>query len=264
MSTTNGMAYQGANEFLNTFLMMFAYDESRQALPVINEMLEKYLGIDVDMNPYVKEGIESAEQLLISMGIMKLIQYEEKFLERVFEIMGAILSGLLLLSKKGYQKLTSGTVVGRKFKALEKFLTGVLSDVIEKAKMMIEWLKALISARSNSYQSGSLIQATQSNRNNVMERDRSAMMLADGMSKNIVNSLNFKLMTKSFRPSDEALLKKILGRDSVTELDVEDVNKIADAFYVLDNNGKITGVPELIIALLHGQGLTAKQAPTSL
>lgn len=122
------------------------------------------------------------------------------------------------------------------------------------------WVQGLISARSNGYEAGNLASATSNNRNNVTERDRSAMMMGKGMSENLIHSLLFKIMTKSFKQTDENLLKKILGRENVSNLDIEDVNKIANFMYVSDASGEYTGLSEQIQTLLHGYGYDKKKS----
>lgn len=253
MSATNSMAYMGAEEFMNTFLMMWAHDEAKT-------LLKEYAPIDPDMNPYLKEGLESAEQLLVSLGIFKLIRYEEKMLERLFEVAGAILTAMLALSKKGYDKLKNHAMKGRRFKALSNFLSGVLDDAIEKCKLFMAWIQGLISARSNSYEAGSLASATSDARSNVLQKDRSSMMMGKGMAENMIHSLMFKVMTKSFKQTDEDILKKILGRENVSNLDIEDVNKIANFAYTVDSNGDFTGLSEQIQTLLHGYGYEKKKS----
>jgi hypothetical protein len=258
MSATNNIGYMAADEFLNTFTMMWAYDESKK-------VLKEYFPIDPTMSPYMKEALESVEQLVATMGIFKMVQYEERFLEKLFEGASALLVALLALSKKGYKKLSDHLMKGRRFKFMADFLGGVLDDAIEKAKLLVEWVKGLIFGRQSQYQSGKLIEASQTNRQNVVERDRSAMMMGQGMSENLINSLMFKLMTKTFNQQDETLLKKILGKNDVANLDISQINKIADFMFVTDINGNISGLSDMFMSLLVGQGVFKKSpSPTPL
>lgn len=255
-ATTNTIAFQGAEEFFNTFTMMWSYDKAKEITPLLLE----YLGLAEGVNPYLKEAAESAIQLIETVGLFKLIQFEEKFLILLFDIFSAILAGLMALSKAGWNKLKNSPIVGRQFKFLQRVGGSILSDAIEKGKMLIEWLKALISARTNSYQAGNLMQSAQANRDSVMQRDRSAMMLGQGVAQNLIGSLDFKIKTKSFTAKDGQLLKRILGRDSITNEDIERANQIADTYYVHDVNGKQFGVADLLMALLHGTGAQLTKA----
>lgn len=245
--SVNNIAFMGAQEFLETFLFMWSYDESK-------ELLKEYLPIDANTNPYVKEAEESAAQLIVTMGIFKMIQYEEALLERLFQFVTKVIAALLLITKKGFNKLKSSITKGRIFQFAVGLIKQYGDEAIAKAQILLMWLQSYISARKNSYQSGSLIQASQNNRQNVVERDRSAMMMGKGLSENIINSLMFKLVTKKFTPKDKQLLKKILGKDDVENLDVDDVNKVADALFITDASGNVLGIPQYIQELLNGLG----------
>lgn len=250
MAGTNTIAFQGAEEFFNTFTMMWSYDKAKEITPLLLE----YLGLAEGVNPYVKEAAESAIQLIETVGLFKLIQFEEKFLILLFDIFSAILAGLMALSKVGWNKLKNSPIMGRQFKFLQRVGGSILSDAIEKGKMLIEWLNALISARTNSYQAGNLMQSAQSNRDSVMERDRSAMMLGQGVAQNMMASLDFKIKTKSFTYNDAQLLKRILGRQSITNEDIDRANEFANTYFIHDVNGKQYGLAELIMSLIHGSG----------
>ena len=92
------------------------------------------------------------------------------------------------------------------------------------------------------------------NRQNVVERDRSSLMLGAAMADNYVNSLMFKLMTSSFAANDELMIKKILGRDTAATLNVDDLNKIGSFMFTKDNQGHITGLTEQFFSLVNGLG----------
>lgn len=241
------IGYAGAEEFLETFTFNLAFDEAK-------EFVATYLPKDPNGNPYFEEAKESATQVMMMGGIFKIIQYQEAMLERFFEFLKGLLILLLGLAKKGYQKLITSGKTGRIFKFVSEYIGSSVSEAIERVKVILQWAKLQIDAWKNSSNSGQIIQAVQGNRQNVVERDRSAMNLAKGMNDTYVNSLLFKLLTKSFKQSDEMLLKKILGRDSVSDLNVDDVNKVADFLFVTDSSGKMIGFTEVAYELLNGLG----------
>lgn len=250
-SVTGSIAYMGAEEFMNTFLLMWSFDESK-------EIMKKYFPLPDNMNRYLKEGIESAEQLVVTMGIFKLIQHTEKWLEFLFEMGQAVVLALLGLAKIGYNKLKTHAMKGRKFKFMADMLGGMLDDAIEKCKIFVEWIKALIDGRKSSYDGGNLIQATAQNNSNVIAKNDSAMSMGQNMASNTINSLMFKMMTKTFNSSDEALLRKILGRETVGDLHVDDLNKVANFMYVPDSNGNLTGLSEQFMSLTNAMGYMHK------
>lgn len=256
MSTATGsIGYMAAEEFMQTFLFMWSYDESK-------EILKKYLPLEGIENPFVREGVESASQLAVTMGIFKLIQHTERWLEFLFEMGQAVVMALLGLAKVGYNKLKNHAMKGRKFKFMANMMSSVLDDAIEKCKIFVEWIKALIDGRKSSFESGQMIQASQQNRANVYKRDEQAMSMGQNMAQNTINTLMFKLMTKTFNANDEALLKKILGRQTVGDLKVDDMNKVASFMYVQDSNGNPTGLSEQFMTLLNGMGYMHKTTHT--
>jgi hypothetical protein len=254
-NVTGSIAYMGAEEFLNTFLFMWSFDEAKV-------LMKKYLNLPEGTNPFVKEGIESAEQLVVTMGIFKLIQHTELWLQFLFEMGKVIIVALLSLGKKGFNKLKGHLMKGRRFKFMSEMLGSVLDDAIEKCKVFVAWIQALIDGRKSSFESGQMIEASQTNRSNVIQRDQSAMTLGKGLSENLINSLMFKLMTKTFNQQDEILLRKILGRQDVGDLHVDDMNKVANFMYVTDINGNPSGLSEQMMSLLNGMGYVHKTAPT--
>lgn len=241
------LGHAGAEEFLETFTYMYAFDEAK-------DFVKTYFPKDPNGNPYLEEAKESAIQVIMMGGIFKIIQYQEVMLEKFFAFLKGLMIVLLGLSKKGLNKLRSSGKTGRIFKFFSEYIGNTVSEAIERVKVLLQWAQLQIDAQKNSYASGQLIQSVQGNRQNVVERDRSAMNLAKGMNDTYVNSLLFKLLTKSFKQSDEVLLKKILGRDSVTDLDVNDVNKVADFLFVTDSTGKMIGFTEVAYELLNGLG----------
>lgn len=254
-TTTNSLAYMGAEEFMNTFLMMWSFDESK-------EILKKYLPLPEGMNPYLKEATESAEQLIVMSGIFKLMQHSEKFLEFLFEMGRTVIIALLGLAKVGYNKLKSHAMKGRKFKFISGILGSVLDDAIEKCKIFVDWIRNLIVGRQASSETGTMMTASTQSTANLVAKDKSAMDMGANMATNTINSLMFKMMTKTFNASDEAVLKKILGRQTVGNLKIEDMNKVANFMYVPDSTGANVGLSEQMMSLLNGMGYVHKTSST--
>ncbi|MDP3466024.1 MAG: hypothetical protein Q8R86_09680 [Sulfuricurvum sp.] len=251
MANNGGLGYMAAEEFLETFTYMFAYDQSK-------DFIKNYFPRDPNGNPYIEEAKESAVQLVTFAGIFKIIQFEEQLLEKLFNFVSAVVAGLLLISKKGIDKLKNTVRKGRIFQFMQGLIKQYGDDALQKAQLLLQWLQAYITGRSNSSQAGNLVQASQGNRQNVVERDRSAMTMGKGMADNYVNSLMFKLFTSSFTANDTTMIKRILGRDASTELNVDDMNKIGSFMFTTDINGNLTGLTEQFFQLLNGQGYIHK------
>lgn len=248
---SNSLGYMAAEEFMETFTYMFAYDEAKQALA-------KYAPKDPKGNPYLEEAKESALQLVTFAGIFKIIQLESELLQRLFTFVSAVVAGLLLIAKKGLNKIKSSVRKGRIFQFAQKMIQDYGSDALQKAQLILQWLRTYITGRQAGHQAGQLVEASQSNRGAVVQRDKSSMDMGKGMADSYINSLMFKLFTSSFTAKDETMIKKILGRDTASTLDVADMNKIGSFMFTTDSNGKLTGLTEQFFSLLNGSGYIHK------
>lgn len=233
-----------AEEFLETIIYMTAYNEARERIKTYTESIE---------NPILREATESALNVAVFSGIFMIIRYEEAILDKAFKVASAIIASLMLLPKKAFQKLKNG-LRGRKLGILSKIFGNVGNDGVAKAQVISTQLGNFMYARGNQYQTGQLVNASMQNRQNVVERDRSSLMLGTAMADNYVNSLMFKLMTSSFTANDEQMIKKILGRDTATSLNVDDLNKIGSFMFTKDSQGHITGLTEQFFSLVNGLG----------
>lgn len=251
------LGHASAEEFLETFTYMYAFDEAK-------DFVKTYFPKNPNGNPYFEEAKESAIQVLMMGGIFKIIQYQEIMLEKFFAFLKGLMILLLGLARKGFNKLKTSGRTGRVFKFISEYVGNTVNEAIERVKVILQWAQLQIDAQKNSYASGQLIDAVQGNRQNVVERDRSAMNLAKGMNDTYVNSLLFKLLTKNFQQSDKALLKKILGRDASSDISVEEVNKVADFLFVTDSSGKLIGFTEVAFELLNAMGYIHKAGNDTL
>jgi hypothetical protein len=163
------------------------------------------------------------------------------------------------MSKKSLSKLSS-RFRGRKLGILSKILGSMGEDSTQKAMVISNTLGNFMQGRSNQYSSGSLLDGTLKMRDNVVQKDRSNLHLGKSMADNYVNSLMFKLLTSSFTANDETMIKKILGRDSATNLDIEDMNKIGSFMFTQDDNGNLTGLTEQFYSLVSGLGYVTKKS----
>ena len=111
-----------------------------------------------------------------------------------------------------------------------------------------------INAEKNTHSEGSTIDTVINQKEHIINKERLHIDLADKMSSRYTDSLMFKVMTKSFTANDTAMIKKILGRDTGSQLDIDDLNKVADFMYVKDSAGKVTGLSEQFLTMLNGLG----------
>lgn len=110
---------------------------------------------------------------------------------------------------------------------------------------------ALVSSPKNTVGS---YQMQLDTKNSIYQRESLNMNMGNNMASRYNETLLFKLLTKSFTPQDETLMKKILGRDSASTLHVDDLNDVADFMYTKDSNGKLTGLSSQFMELINGLG----------
>ncbi len=247
----NQIGKNSAEEFMETIIYMTAYNEAHKLIQDVTKDIE---------NPIIKEATESAMNVAAFGGIFMLIRYEEQLLEKAFAIAEIFIVALLGMKKKAFSKL--GKVVrlrGSKLGILGKFLSGFTEDSAMKAQVISTVLNNQIVSRQNHYQSGSLMSATMKARDNVLQQDRSNLMLGKSMADNYVNSLMFKLLTSSFTANDKNMIRKILGRQNVDDINVDDLNKIGSFMFTTDDEGNLTGLTEQFYSLISGLGYVVKK-----
>ena len=230
-------------EFFETLIYMVAYDEARKMIEGFTEDIE---------NPYLKEAVESAMNVAVFGGIFMIIQYEEQIIEKVFDLVSAMVIGMMTMPKKVIGKLKG--LKGRKFRILGNILGGFSSDGVNKANVVVNQLGNFIAGRNNQYQSMSLVEGAQDIRKSVFYKEDIRFRLADAMAKRYNDTLIFKLLTSTFSEKDKTILKKILGTYDPNKLDINDLNKISEFMFVKDDNGKIVGLSEAFLELVNGLG----------
>jgi hypothetical protein len=226
---------------------MVAYDEAREMIKGFTEDIE---------NPYLKEAVESAANVAVFGGIFMIIQYEEKIIEKVFEISSALVASLLALPKKGISKLKR--LKGRRLGIVSKILSGFNDDAVGKAQVVTSQLGNFIQGRNNQYQSMNLIDGSQQIRKSVFQKEQISLNLANNMAKRYNDTLIFKLLTSTFSEKDKTILKKILGTYDPKSLNIDDLNKISEFMFVKDDEGKVVGLSEAFFSLINGLGYVNK------
>jgi hypothetical protein len=227
---------------------MTAYNEAREHIQEFTK--------DIDNN-VLKEAIEGAANVLVFGMVFKLIQTQEAFLDSVFDKVQYIVGILLVTPMNKIRNKLRGLRGMKLFNRL-----GIFGDSrIEKAQVaqvvatlgMNQVLKRKTgySAGNSSSFSYSTALAT---KNMVYNRENLHMQFGANMANRYGETLLFKLLTKSFTPNDELLMKKILGRDSASTLNIDDLNKVANFMYTTDSNGNPIGLSEAFIDMLNGLG----------
>lgn len=237
-----------AEEFFETIIMMVGYEETKK---IIHEFTK-----EID-NPILKEAIEDSMNVLAMGLIMTAIRTQEALIAKIFEYAESILIILIAKSRNVLSKLKGlrGTKLFRKM----KFLQGSNQDDLMTAQIIathqgFKGNAQSLGQRNHNASSYDTFQMSNTAKNSLYNREQLHMNMGNNMASRYNETLLFKLFTKSFTKNDELLLKKILGRESASVLNVEDVNQVADFMFVKDSTGKPIGLTEAFYELINGLG----------
>ena len=192
---------------------------------------------------------------VVSMGLVfMLIRKQEDFIQGVFNTAKGLV--VLLLGSSYAQKIGGklGKLKGTKlFKKLSMFKSSY-SDRVATAQLVVNNTNSHFTAERTIQSETTSIQSVSQMKEHMVSKEKLNHSVGSGLASRYNETLMFKLFTKSFTSKDEQLMKKILGRDSASKLDVEDMNKVADFMFVTDNNGDVTGLSEQMFQLINGLG----------
>lgn len=247
----------GAEEFFETIIFMTAYEEGRKKLQSWTESID---------NPILREATESAGQVILFGLVFQLIRAEEKVLEIIWGVAGVAFGWLILrgsslarsirssLPRFGRRKPTQGVSAKNRLPVLYQ---GGNRDVAI-AQVVVEQAGNVVQARRNMTQSSGLYDAYIKTKQTSHSASNVKSQLANSMAQNYIFMSFFKLFTSTFTAQDEVILKKILGRDNLGSLNIEDINKIGSFMFAKDDQGNIVGLSQAFLELLNGLGYLHK------
>lgn len=235
----------GANEFFETMIYMTAYDEAQNQIRDFTS--------DID-NAIVQDALEGAMNIVAMGLIFKLIRSQENFIQGVFDVARGLV--IILLGSSYAQKMKQKLSNVKGFKLFKKldFFKSAYSDRVATAQLVINGANAHFSAERTAQSDTSTISSVMQMKEHIVNKEGLNHSVGSGMASRYNETLMFKLFTKSFTSQDEVLIKKILGRDTASAIDIDEINKIADFMFVTDNDGKVTGLTEQMFQLLNGLG----------
>ncbi|ATB68881.1 hypothetical protein SJPD1_0767 [Sulfurospirillum diekertiae] len=243
MGTVEQVGKNSAEEFFETIIMMVGYEESKKIIQGFTKDIE---------NPILKEAVESSMNVLTFGFIMQAVRTQEAFVSKIFHLVEVLGASLIAdPAKRALAKM-------RKFKGVKLFrrmgfFQGSNQDNIMTAGIIFTHAGNYSRQQgvSSSTSMGSSLDLMNSTKNSLYNREQLHMGLGNNMASRYNETLMFKLFTKSFTAQDTTLMKKILGRDTASVLDVNDLNKAADFMYTKDSNGKLTGLSEEFMNLIN-------------
>lgn len=238
-----------AEEFFETIITMVGYEESKK---IIHEFTK-----DIE-NPIIKEAIESSMNVLVFGVIMYAVRAQEAIVAKIFD-KAELFFGLLLINPAKRALAKYRNLKGVKLLRKMGFFQSSNQENLMTAQIVAthQGLKGnaqSFSQMSQNSKTSDTINLVTDTKNSLYNREQLHMNMGNNMASRYNETLLFKLFTKSFTKNDEMLLKKILGRDSTSLLNAEDVNQIADFLFVKDSNGKLVGLSEACYQLVNGLG----------
>ena len=240
----------GTEEFFETILYGVAYEEAQAQV--------KGMTSDIS-NDLAKEALVGMMTVITSGLIFLLMRKQEDFIQGVFDTAKGLVT--ILLGTHFAQKMKGrlGGLRGTKlFKKLSMFKSSY-SDRIATAQLVVNGTNSHFHAERTTQSETTSVDSVIKSKEHIVNKESHSHAVGSSMASRYNETLMFKLFTKSFTAKDKTLIKKMLGRDSNAELDIEDMNKVADFMFVTDDNGNTTGLAEQFLTLLNGMGYTHKK-----
>ena len=236
----NQIGQNAVEEFFEELLYATAYNEARQQVSNITK--------DVD-NEVVREALESALNVVVMGVVFLILQKQEQYIERVFNWVMDVVIPLIVTSRtKILGKL-------RRYKGIKllkrlDFLTK--TDNVDVAKVVVDAGRFHLQTHQTSSQTTKIMDHVINQKQYLIDKERFHLEGGKAFTDRYYQGLLFKLFTRNFTPNDRLVLKKILGKTD--NVDVDDLNKVADFMFVKDSNGNLIGLSEAFVELLNGLG----------
>lgn len=230
-------------EFFEEITYQVGYDEARSQIQGFTK--------DID-NGVIKEALESSMNVLV-MGLMMLfIRNQEAFIQRLFTVAKGLVT--IILASDTIQRYKNKLSGVKGFKFLKKFnaFQKSYADRVATAQLVIDGTNNHLQAETTMQNETNNYNTVIAQKEHLVNKERLHMDLANNMASRYNDSLIFKMFTKSFTPNDKTMIKKILGRDTGAELDIDELNQVADFLYIKDSTGKVTGLSEQFLTMLNG------------
>jgi len=238
----------GVQEFFEELLYGYGYSESRDAME----------GMTNNIDDAVLQDATTSAMNIVAMGaMMKLVQAMEDWIKRLFDIAKALILALIgsgfvqgaasrLSNFKGVRLVKKVMNLGSSLEArigMANVVNGVVQNHVEGEKATQGEMQSVMSA-SNQV------------REHVVNKERFNMEFANNMAKKTVESFLPKLLTGSFTAADIPAIRRVFGRESATEMDVDMLNKVSEFMFVKDVDGNTYGLTNTMASILNGLGYT--------
>lgn len=240
MADLKNIGQMGVNEVFEDLAYNVAYGE-------IYNKLNKVIPLD---DGYLKDALQSGAAVMFSGALMLYMNKQEQFIKGVTD---KVLLSLAVVfgNVGGHIKKQLGKLKGRKLSILSKVFFRANSEQIEQAKMVIAYGDMI--HQGQQVGTGTFLNHIASTNSSVSSVASNTQKLDYAKAKLDAThkSLLLKLFTSRFTADDIDMIKKMTGKANV---DIDNLNKIANFMYVTDDNGNITGLTEQFMTMLNGLG----------
>lgn len=249
MSELKRIGENGANEFFETITQMIAYEKSRELISGYTANVE---------DGVVKEALEGMFSIMSSSLIMLLIRKQETFLQGVLDTAYGLVVIILASDKAqraiGKMKRIKGVKL---FKKLGIFQTS-FQDRVQAAQLVVNASGNIFKAESTTQNETNPFTMVNQAKEHSVNKERLNHAIGSDMVSKYNDTLMFKMFTKNFTANDKTMIKKMLGKSATADIDIDDMNKIADFMYITDVDGNVTGLSDSFMQVVQSLGFMNK------
>lgn len=260
----SGVAKQAVQNMGEDLVMLVGYSMVNQR---IHDLLSEYFPTQYDENGkeiqnIALEVISGGASFLFMSGMMEIIRREEKFIDYLFVAGEAVISVWWARNKGYFDGMINKIKSLKGYKAKTKAKT--LSDNIDKSNSFIsqvyDAMQTILHGRNASDNVASTIQASNSAQDTAINREAHNLKFAEIHNKTFSSSLFIKTATGTYTPADKVMLQKMIGRTDFSNvpLDIDELNKLHQIFYVKGSDGKFRALADVLISWGNGMGFLNK------
>ena len=199
----------------------------------------------------LRQAIESGITIMFSAALMQYMQKQEEIIHKILGVAVSLLGVVLNPFASKVKGLARKFFKGAKAGIISKFL-GVSAEArVGYANVVVNGANAVFnSSQSNNQNNGYVDNVIKQNEALLHSKDQQ-LAYAKAKADSFNQTLMFKLLTSKFTATDKELLRKITGSSNI---DIEQINKVADFMWVKDDKGDIVGLSEAFMQMLNGLG----------
>lgn len=215
-----------------------------------NEVLTKLKANSME-DGALKDAINSGINIMFSSALMLYISKQEKFIDTIITSVWSAVSVCILALRNQAKSLFRKFFKGRKATMFSKIFDTSTSDRIGYSQLAISGGSMIMQSSQSSSDFYNRSSAIFQQKQILLQTKDQQLNYAKAKVDSINQTLLFKLFTSKFTEKDKELLRKITGSSNI---DVEQINKVASFMFVTDSNGNITGLSEQFMSMLNGLG----------